>query len=77
MLKDKEISENFDQPQSLMLKTLQLCKDYGDPFKLHYATGIPFYWLRSFIQNKFKNPSVNRIQYLYEKLTDKKLEFEE
>jgi hypothetical protein len=63
-----------DEQQSLHTKTLELLK--ADSRKLpdiFAATGLPFYWLRQFSMGTIKNPSVNRIQYLYECLSGKKL----
>lgn len=37
------------------------------------ATGIPYYWLKKLSANEIPNPSVNRIQQLYEFLTKKRL----
>ena len=63
-----------DAPQSLFSKTRELLdKDSRTPLELHQVTGIPFYWLTSFQKGKIKNPAVNRVQYLYEYLTGKKL----
>lgn len=64
--------EAFDQPRSLMLKTIELLKK-RDLFEVYAETKISFYWLRKFVALEFKNPSVNRVQYLYEHLTGSKL----
>lgn len=64
--------EAFDQPRSLMLKTIELLKK-RDLFEVYAETKISFYWLRKFIALEFKNPSVNRVQYLYEHLSGSKL----
>ena len=58
-------TENFDQPGSLMLETQRLLKE-RDLLAVYTATGISFYWLRKFASGEFKNPSVNRVQSLYE-----------
>lgn len=65
-------SQAFDQPRSLMLKTIELLKK-RDLFEVYAETKISFYWLRKFIALEFKNPSVNRVQYLYEHLSGSKL----
>jgi hypothetical protein len=62
----------FDQPNTLMQKTVKLVKA-GDLVKISYETDIPFYWLRKFAAGAYQNPSVNRVQWLYEHLTNSKL----
>lgn len=64
--------EPFDQPGSLMTITLTKLAE-RDLFEVFTDTKIPFFWLRKFASNTFKNPSVNRVQYLYEYLTGKTL----
>jgi len=65
-----------DKPGSLMLRTRQLLRtDNRDLLQIHKDTKIPFYWLRAFSAGKFTNPSVNRVQKLYENLTGNPLEF--
>ena len=66
--------EKFDQPQALMLKTIALLKK-RDLLEVYVATKISFYWLRKFASGVYKNPSVNRVQFLYEYLTGKKVRF--
>ncbi len=70
-------AEEFDSPGSLMERTRELLKTTApketDLYKVHSATGLPFYWLRKFAAGTFKNPSVNRVQYLYERLTSQPL----
>lgn len=64
----------FDEPGSLMATTRKLLKD--DPrgiVGVHDATSLPFYWLLKFAAGSFKNPSVNRVQFLYEKLAARRL----
>jgi len=64
----------FDKPGSLMQKTITLIReDQRSLLELYSETGIPFYWLRKFVNNEFKNPSVNRVQYLYEFLSNSKI----
>lgn len=55
-----------------MLKTLELLKG-KDLLKVYEETRISFYWLRKFSAGDFRNPSVNRVQYLYEHLSGKRL----
>jgi hypothetical protein len=63
---------SFDQPGTLMLATIELLKN-KDLFEIHSQTKISFYWLKKFLAGAFKNPSVNRVAYLYEHLTGSKL----
>ena len=58
----------FDQPGTLMVKTIDLLKD-RDLFEVYSETKISPYWLRKFVTGEFKNPSVNRVQYLYQHLS--------
>lgn len=62
-------------PYSLMVRTIALLKeDERSLITIHRETNIPFYWLRKFAAKEFDNPSVNRVQCLYEFLTKKKLD---
>lgn len=73
-MSDKDSPVLIDEPCSLMRLTRDLLKD--DPrsiLALHNESGIPFYWLRKFANNEFKNPSVNRVSYLYTFLTGKEV----
>lgn len=59
---------------SLHSKTLQLLKESGKkPQDIYAETGLPFYWVKKFLTNGFENPSVNRVQFLYEYLTNTNL----
>ena len=58
-------TETFDQPGSLMLETQRMLKEQ-DLLTVYSETGISFDWLRKFSSGEFKNPSVNRVQRLYE-----------
>jgi hypothetical protein len=62
----------FDQPNSLMVETTKLLKN-ANLVKVSYETGIPFYWLRKFKEGVYTNPSVNRVQCLFEHLSNTKL----
>ena len=68
----KKSKEQFEVPGSLMAQTLALAKGH-DPVELDRATGISFYWIRKFCDGTIKNPSVNRVQKLYEYLSNKTL----
>ena len=59
---------------TLLAKTHELLlKDTRSLYDLAYETKLPFYWLKSFKAGDIANPSVNRIQKLYEHLTGKQL----
>lgn len=71
MTKSKK-TESFDQPCDLMTKTCELLKD-RNLFDVYSDTKIPYFWLAKFNIGEFKNPSVNRVVYLYEYLTQSKI----
>lgn len=65
----------MNQHCTLYVKTLALLHACKKPLPLIYKeTDLPFYWLRKLYDGKIENPSVNRIQRLYEYLTGKPLE---
>jgi len=67
-------TEKYDAPGSLMTRTLTLVKnDSRNLLEIHKASNLPLYWLRGFMAGHFKNPSVNRVQALYEHYTGKSL----
>lgn len=55
---------------SLLAKTRELLTG-KDLISISHETGLPFYWLRSLATTE--NPSVNRVQTLYEYLTKRTL----
>lgn len=62
---------DIDAPGTLMRATIQLLKEDERTLpELAHQTGMPFYWLRLFASGKIPNPSVNRLQHLYEALTE-------
>lgn len=64
----------FDQPCKLMVKTVELLKKDGrEPLEMYRDTGIPPHWIRTLMKQEHKNPSVNRIVYLYEYLSGEQL----
>lgn len=65
-------TEAFDQPGTLMLRTITLLKT-KDLLEVYAETRISFYWLRKFVACEFKNPSVNRVQFLFEHLSKQPL----
>ena len=72
--KGKMILQEYDRPQSLLTTTRQLIKqDRRTLNMISQATAVPFYWLKKFSAGEIPNPAVNRVQYLYEFLTQKNL----
>lgn len=62
-------------PGTLYARTLELLKNSDKPLPLIYKeTDLPFYWLRKLSQGEIKDPSVNRVQKLYEYLSGSTLE---
>lgn len=59
---------------TLLAKTHELLlRDARSLYDLAYETKLPFYWLKAFKAGEIANPSVNRIQKLYEHLTGKRI----
>lgn len=59
---------------SLMIESLRLIRSCGKSLALiSVDTGLPFWWLRKFHGKEIRDPSVNRVQLLYEYLTGTKL----
>lgn len=59
---------------SLMTATLKLLKERDKSLpEISEATGIKFYWLRKFHYGEIADPSVNRVQKLYEYLSGRRL----
>ncbi len=72
--KGKHILQEYDQPQNLMTETIRLIRaDKRTLRMIAQFTGVPFYWLKKFSANEIPNPAVNRVQYLYEFISKKKL----
>jgi len=62
-----------DAPGSLHLRTLALLKaDKRDHVTISTETKVPYHWLKKFMEGKHSG-SVNRVQFLYEQLSGKKL----
>ncbi len=79
-LKENKAPLVCDARQTLVEKTWQLLDKRVRPdhrtcdlMELFREHGIPFYWLEQFHRKKVNKPGANRIQYLYEKLSGKKL----
>lgn len=68
------LSMPTNSPPNLMRETLTLLKaDERSLYRISTESCVPFYWLRKFRSGEMKNPSVNRVQSLYEHLTGKSL----
>lgn len=66
----------YDLQGAFMTEVRNMLRD--DPrtlLEIYHATELPFYWLRKFAAGEIKNPSVNRVVYLYTCLSGKTLEF--
>jgi len=65
----------FPDKGSLHSRTLDLLKQSGVPLpEIYKETQLPYYWLKKFRSGEIKDPSVNRVQRLYEYLAGRKLE---
>lgn len=63
------------EPLSLMVETLRLLRERKSTLpEVAVSAGIPFYWLRKFLGGEIQDPSVNRVQKLYEYLKGHQLE---
>jgi len=63
-----------DKPGALMGKVQAMLEADERPLlQIFEDTKIPYYWLRTFASGGYKNPSVNRIETLYEYLAGKNL----
>lgn len=65
-------TEAFDQPGTLMVRTISLLKE-KNLLEVYSETKVSFYWLRKFAACEIKNPSVNRVQFLFEYLSNQPL----
>lgn len=60
----------FQMTKSLQVTTLKLLKeDARSLFNIAKESDISYYWLRKFSSGAFKEPSVDKVQSLYEFLT--------
>jgi hypothetical protein len=68
--------EVFDQQSTLLKRVVELLQSKRDKdyMEIWRDTGIPYFWIRKIACGDIKAPNVNRIQFLYEHLTGKKLE---
>lgn len=70
-----EVIDIEEAPGSLYTRTRDLLDASGETLlDLHKNSGLPFHWLSRFKVGRIKDPSVNRVQKLYEYLAGKPLE---
>lgn len=55
---------DFDQPGPLMTQTMERLNKMN-VFEVYADTKISPYWLKKFAAGGFKNPSVNRVEFLH------------
>lgn len=70
--KMKVSQNNTKKRGSLHSSALRLAKTVTLE-ELHALTSLPLAWLRKFKAEEIANPSVNRVQHVYEKLSGKSL----
>ena len=59
---------------TLLIRTIEILKaDKRTLRMIGQATGIPFYWLKKLSAGEIDDPSVNRVQYLFEFISKTKL----
>lgn len=67
-------SATLPHPGTLHTRTRERLKADGRSLPvIANASGLPFYWLKKFSANEIADPSVNRIQRLYEFLSKRPL----
>lgn len=65
-----------DKAGTLIMATRRLLARDERPIEtLAAELGVPFYWLKSFKAGDIDAPSVNRVQFIYEKLSGHKMMF--
>lgn len=63
-----------DKPNTLLAETINLMKkDSRTRFEQAVQMDTPYHWLTQLMAGNITNPSVNRVQHLYEQLSGKKL----
>jgi len=68
------VGEEEAAPGTLMMTTLKLLHESKESQEaIARGAGVSFYWLRKFAGGAPKDPSVNRVQKVYEYLTKSKL----
>lgn len=59
---------------TLFSRTLELLRETDTPLLVIYKeTDLPYYWLQKLKDGKISDPSVNRMQHLYEYLSGRSL----
>lgn len=65
---------DFDAPGSLLTATIEAVRSSNKtPVQLCRETGLHPSWILGLLNGRFRNPSVNRVQYLYEYVTGRQL----
>lgn len=64
--------KNSQEPGKLYTATRELARGVSLD-ELKRLTGLPDSWLRKFRQGEIAEPSVNRVELVYQKLTGRKL----
>jgi hypothetical protein len=65
-----------DRPGTLIEATRKLLhNDKRSRPKLAKDLEVPFHWLKAFMADEIDAPSVNRVQYIYEKLSGSRIAF--
>lgn len=73
LLGEKTMSEPDDR-NTLHDATIKALKEDKRTLRMiAQATGVPFFWLKKLSADEIKAPNVNRIQYVFEFLTKKRL----
>jgi transcriptional regulator with XRE-family HTH domain len=63
-----------DSPGLLMKRTRKLLAEHDKTYpEIAAETGISIYWLLKFGSGNVRNPSVNRVEHLYEYLSGERL----
>lgn len=60
----------YDQDCKLLLETLEMLKG-KDLLEIYRETGVPYFWMRALVTRRLKIPTVNRITFLHDYLTEK------
>jgi hypothetical protein len=65
----------YDEPCALLIKTRKMVQALNNNalMDVHKESGLPFFWLLDFKRGRTDGASVNRVQFLYEHLSGKKL----
>lgn len=65
---------NCDRPGTLVTEVRKMLKaDVRPQLQMATELRVPYHWLKSFMAGAIVDPSVNRIQHIYEQLTGRRL----